>query len=578
MGVVIRGVKVGPSPSWLVERLTAVGSRSINNVVDVTNYLLHELGQPMHAFDVAKLAGASVIIRRGRAGEKLTTLDGVARTLDENMTVIADAERAQAVGGVMGGRDSEVTDSTTDLFLEVANFDATAVRRTRRALSLTTDASYRFERGVDPELPPRALVRAVRMLLALAGGSVDGAPVDLHPRARPRLRIELDPERIGAMLGETLPTPRIAQLLRSVGFEVADAGAKQLAVIVPGWRPDVTASVDLLEEVARLHGYDALPSDLRAFRPSAVPDSPVEIVSRRVREALVAEGLFEARPLPFVKGAAEGYVRVTNPLAADEPYLRRYVIESLVRAGEHNLAQMHRDVRLFEIGAEFAPGDGPLPREEMRAAALIMGHRRPPHFTEPKPPDFDEWDARALAEVMVSAAFPGAAVEFRGSSAPELWQIVVNGARQGVILRLTLDAPVWAAPAFGVGLTLMQVDNSPAKRLAPSAESGPAEVRRYRPLATTPAASFDLSLLVANDMPVARVEQVMRDAAGELLESLELLSEFRGAGVPGGMRSLAWRLTFRHPERTLKEKEIAGRRDKVIKSLDGELGVRQRTT
>jgi phenylalanyl-tRNA synthetase beta chain len=578
MGVVIRGVTIGPSPAWLVERLAAVGSRSINNVVDVTNYLLHELGQPMHAFDVKKLGGNAVIIRRAKAGEKVTTLDGVERTLTEAMTVIADGARAQAVAGVMGGRDSEVTDATTDLFLEVANFDATSVRRTRRALNLTTDASYRFERGVDPELPPRALVRAVRMLLALAGGEVDGAPVDLHPAPRPRVRIELDPARVGALLGDALPTPRIAQLLRSVGFEVADGGAKQLAVIVPSWRPDVTGAVDLVEEVARLHGYDALPGDIRAFRPGTVPDSPVEVVSRRVRDALVAAGLFEARPLPFVKGAPTGYVRVMNPLAADEPYLRRYVLESLVRAGEHNLAQTHRDVRLFEIGAAFAPADGPLPREEMRAAALLMGHRRPPHFTEPKPPDFDEWDARALAELIAREAFPDAAIEFRGSTAPELWQIVVNGEMRGVVTRLTLDAPVWAAPAFGVEITLMPVSNAAvvrAERRAPSAE---VRHSRFRPMPTTPAADFDLSLLVANDLPVARVESVMRAAAGDLLERLELLSEFRGAGVPDGMRSVAWRLTFRHAERTLKEKEIAGRRDKVIKSLDGELGVRQRTT
>jgi phenylalanyl-tRNA synthetase beta chain len=340
----------------------------------------------------------------------------------------------------------------------------------------------------------------------------------------------------------------------------------------------VTSAVDLLEEVARLHGYDALPGDIRAFRPGTVPDSPLEVVSRRVRDALVAAGLLEARPLPFVKGAATGYVRVMNPLAADEPYLRRYLLESLVRAAEHNLAQMHHDVRLFEIGAAFAPADGPLPREDMRAAALLMGHRRPPHFTEPKPPDLDEWDARALGETMAKEAFPGAKIEFRASAAPELWQVVVDEEMRGVITRLALDAPVWAAPAFGIELTLMRVENAPAVRAERRAPSAERRVARYRPLATTPAADFDLSLLVPNDMPVARVESVMRTAAGELLEALELLSEFRGAGVPDGMRSVAWRLTFRHPERTLKEKEIAGRRDKVVKSLDGELGVRQRTS
>ena len=583
MGVVIRGVKVGPSPSWLADRLVAVGSRPINNIVDVTNYLLHELGQPMHAFDAAKLAGSAVVIRRARAGETLVTLDGAARTLRESMTVIADGERAQAVAGVMGGRDSEVTEATTDLFLEVAHFEPRAVRRTRRALGLSTDASYRFERGTDPELPPRALTRAVRMLLAVAGGAVDGEPVDLHPAPSPRRRIDVDPERIGRLLGEPLPTPRITELLRSVGFEVADAGAKQLAVIVPSWRPDVHAEVDLLEEVARLHGYDALPSALRAGRPSSVPDSPAYLIERRMRDELVAAGLYEARPIPFVKGSPEGFARVANPLAADESFLRRHILESLQRAAEHNLAQMRRDVRLFEVGSVFAPSGEKLPREEMRAAALVMGHRRPPHFTESKPPDIDEWDAKALAERMARAAYPGSAIELRDGAPRFLWEIVVDGERRGVVLRLALDAPVWAAPAYGVEITLMPVANAD---VAPpgAAVYGAAPARgarapvRYRPLPVTPASSFDLALLVPDAMEAAKVERVMRAAAGELLESLELLSEFRGAGVPAGARSVAWRLTLRHPERTLKEKEIAGRRDKVLKSLSEELGVRQRTS
>lgn len=589
MGVVIRGVKIGASPAWLTERVTSVGSRPINNVVDVTNYLLHELGQPMHAFDAAKLAGGAVIVRRARAGETLVTLDGVPRTLTDTMTVIADAERAQAIAGVMGGSDSEVTDATTDLFLEVAHFDSASVRRTRRALGLSTDASYRFERGTDPELPPRALARAVRMLLAVAGGTVDGAPVDLHRVQKPRRQIALDPERVGRLLGDVIPTPRIAALLRSVGFEIADAGAGHLMVIVPSWRPDVTAEVDVLEEVARLHGYDALPSGLRAGRPSTVPDSPVRVVDRRVREALAGAGLLEARTLPFVRGASSGYVRVTNPLAADESYLRRDVLESLARAAERNLAHMHGDVRLFEIGATFAPGSGPLPREEMRAAALIMGHRRPPHWTESKPPDFDEWDAKALGERMAASAFPGSVVELRGGAPGALWEMVVDGRPRGVVRRLSLDAPVWAAPAFGVELTLLLIANAPVAEPGKSAypasnadrdaDNTPARThRRFRPLPTTPASSFDLALLVPNDLSAARVEAVMRAASGELLEWIELMSEFRGAGVPHGMRSVAWRLTFRHPERTLREKEIAGRRDKVLKTLDGELGVRQRTS
>lgn len=582
MGVMIKGVKVGASPRWLVERLESVGSRSINNVVDVTNYLLHELGQPMHAFDAQKLAGSAVVVRRARAGERLTTLDGVVRTLRPEMTVIADGERAVALAGVMGGRDSEVTDTTTTLFLEVAHFEGKGVRRMRKALAMSTDASYRFERGTDPELPPRALARAVRMLIAVAGGAVDGAPVDLHPMPQPRRRIDLDPDRIGRLLGAELATPRIATLLRSVGFEVADGGSKQLVVMVPSWRPDVATDIDLLEEVARLHGYDAIPAALRGGRPSAVPDSEAYAIERRVREMLVAAGMNEARPMPFVRGAERGYVRVENPIAGDESYLRRHVLESLERAVEHNLTRMHRDVRLFEIGSAFDPSDDVRPRESVRVAAIIMGHRRPPHFTEPKPPDFDEWDAKALAERIAQTAYPGAKVELRDGMPRFIWTVEVDGKMMGVVLRPAIDAPPWAAPAFGVEITLLSIANAdvaaPGTTNYANAPAGAAaRAIRYTPLPATPSTFFDLALLVPNEMPVARVEDALRKGAGDLLERLDLLSEFRGAGIPDGSRSIAWRLTLRHPERTLQEKEITGRRDKVLKLLENELHVRPRT-
>jgi len=297
----------------------------------------------------------------------------------------------------------------------------------------------------------------------------------------------------------------------------------------------------------------------------------------------VAAGLNETRPMPFVRGAESGFVRVDNPIASDESYLRRYLLDTLERAAERNLAHMHRDVRLFEIGSAFSPGDGTLPTEEMRVAALVMGHRRPPHFTEPKPPDFDEWDAKALADLIARAAFPGGEVELVSASPDFLWKVMVAGAYRGVVLRSALDAPAWAAPAFGIEITLLSVANADvaapgSARYDAAARAAAAPGIRYRPIPLTPSTYFDLALLVPNDLPSARVEGVMRKGAGELLERLEVLSEFRGAGVPAGARSIAWRLTLRHPERTLQEKEIAGRRDKVLKLLESELDVRQRTT
>ena len=581
LGVVVRGVRVGASPEWLRQRVESVGGRSINNIVDVTNFMLHGYGQPMHAFDAAKLAGGAVIVRRARPGESLVTLDGVERVLDPVITVIADAERAQAIAGIMGGRESEVTESTTDIFLEVAYFDPTRTRRARRALNLSTDASYRFERGTDIEACLARLVTAVQLITRVAGGEADGAPVDLYPPHERQREIPLRVERVARVLGHPIPAATIAPLLGSVGFAVRQGDAGALLVDPPSWRADVTAEIDLIEEVARLYGYDELPSDVRPYRPGTVPDAPLHLTARRVREALVAEGLLEALAVPFVTGAERGYVRVANPMAENEAFLRRDVLESLARRAEHNLAQMQRTVRLFEIGSAFAPGDGPLPLEEMRVAALVLGDRHPQHWTEPHTPQFDEWDAKWLAEVMVRAAYPGAPAELRPAGDEILWEIVLDGRVRGWVRRVPLDGPVWAAPAFGVELSLAERSAVPVAppRATSYTGNGARETtaaRRFVPLPTTPASGFDLALLVPNDMPAERVESVLARELGTLLERSALLSEFRGGSVPEGFRSLAWQITLRHPSRTLESREIAGRRERLLKALEGELGVRIR--
>jgi len=582
-GVLIRGVTVGPSPAWLVERLAAVGSRSINNVVDATNYMLHEVGQPMHAFDASLLAGSAIVIRRARAGETIRTLDGVDRKLDPSMTVIADAERAQAVAGVMGGSTSEVSDATRAIFLEVAYFDPSRVRRTRRALQLSTDASYRYERGIDIEVAPAALARVAQLLIAVAGGTLEGTPIDLYPVPRHALAITLDSARAARLLGDPVAEPDIAKLLGPVGFTVGKFENARASITVPSWRPDVTQSVDLIEEIARLRGYDSFSSDLRPFRLGTVPDSPLATLTSRVREVCVSAGLLEALSMPFVRGGGDSHVRIANPMAEDESYLRRDLLETLSRRAEYNLAQHHRDVRLFEIGSVFAPSPSGLPLEEMRVATIVMGHRQPPHWSDLDAPDFDDWDAKGLAE-LIATAVGGAQVELRvATSVDALWEIAIAGEARGTVRRLALDAPVWAPAAFGVEVTLAHVSSEPVappgqSKLQRAAIGAPASPFTFRPFPSTPSTFVDVALLVPNDLAASRVESVIREASGELLESLSLLSEYRGAGIADGFRSVAWRLTFRHPDRTLRDKEVAGRRDKVLRTLEGELGVRQRTT
>jgi phenylalanyl-tRNA synthetase beta chain len=585
MGVVIRGVKVGPSPDWLVRRLEAIGLRPISNVVDATNYMLHGYGQPMHAFDVAKLQDRTVVIRRARGGERLVTLDGVERSLDERMTMIADARTAAAVGGVMGGRDSEVTEATTDLLLEVANFDPARIRVTRRALGLSTDASYRFERGVDGMAVVPLLELAAGLIMKVAGGAVDGAPIFVGREPTRQAPVDLRPSRAERLLGDGVAADEMARLLSSVGFSVQAEADGHLRVTPPTWRRDVWRDVDLVEEIARLRGYDLLSDVVSPFRPTTVPDHHVHVTARRVRDALVGEGLAEVRPLPFVRGEDDTHVRVTNPLAEDEPHLRRSLLETLAKRAEYNLSRMQGDVRLFEIGSAFTPRPDGLPLEAVRVGALLMGRRRPPHFTEPDPPSFDAWDIKALGARIAELAFPSEPATMEPADDGRSWVILVGNARRrvGRAGPVPLDRPAWASDAYGVELTLDPMPNGfVAPRGAHAHEARPEPRQRasvrFRPLPTTPAAEVDVALLVPEGTTAAQVEKIIRASGGELLERVVLFDEYRGEGLPEGTRSLAWRLTFRDPVRTLRDKEIEGRRQKILRSLESELGVRPRIT
>jgi phenylalanyl-tRNA synthetase beta chain len=557
---VIRGATVGPSPEWLQRRLEAVGVRSINNVVDATNYVMLELNQPMHAYDLATLRGGRLVVRRARAGERVVTLDDVDRPLTPEMVAIADGEGVIGIAGVMGGADTEVSLESRDILLEAAVWDPARTRRTRRDLNLSTEASYRFERGIDRWGGEAAMRRCIELVLATAGGTLVETPVDLWPVQSHPPRIFLRPARVAQVLGVELPWAELERHLVAIGATVVSKPEDgRIAVDVPGWRPDLRREIDLIEEIARLHGYDSFPADLRRFRVGNLPDAPEEAVTAAVRRGLVAEGFYEVVSLPMGAADGEDSVRLLNPLAADEAWLRRRLLPGLVRLVEANWANRVADVRLFEIGTAFMPGAaGKRPREERRVAAVLTGRREPPHWSDPATPAFDLWDLKGRLEAAVALAVPDAEVQVEGQA----WVVrdragrVVGGGGP-----LSADAPPWAAPLFGFELLL---DPAP-RRPVP-----------FAPLPTTPSSERVLALLLPDGLAAQQVEDVLRRAGGELLERVDIESDYRGAELPSGTRSVAFRLTFRAADRTLRDAEVDQAEVALLAALAGELGIQRR--
>ncbi|MBA2459774.1 MAG: phenylalanine--tRNA ligase subunit beta [Gemmatimonadales bacterium] len=559
-GAFIRGARVGPSPDWLRRRLESVGVRSINNVVDATNYVMFELNQPMHAYDAAKLRGSALVVRRGRADERLVTLDDLERSLTPEMIAISDAEGVIGLAGVMGGASTEVNGETRDVLLEGAYWNPARIRRTRRALGMSSEASYRFERGIDRWGGGDAMRRCIQVVLATAGGELADAPLDLWPEPSHPPRIFLRPARVAQVLGVELPWASIEQYLVAVGATVVskpDDG--RIAVDVPGWRPDLTREIDLVEEIARLHGYDAFPSDLRPFRIGTLPDAPEEAATAAVRRGLVEQGLFEVSRLPMGPAEGDGSVRLANPLSSEDAWLRRRLLPGLVRLVESNWANHVGDVRLFEIGTAFSAGKpGERPSEERRVAAVLTGRRQPEHWTGTGEARFDLWDLKGRFEAAVALAIPGGEIQVEGDA----WVARDAGGRVvGQATPLSADAPPWAAPLFGFELLL-----DPSPRQAP----------RFTPLPTTPAVDRVLALLLPEGVQVGAVESLLRRVGGALLERVTIESDYRGPELPPGTRSVAVRVTFRAPDRTLRDAEVDAAEARLLAALLEEQGVRRR--
>jgi phenylalanyl-tRNA synthetase beta chain len=572
-------VAVGASPQWLRDRLTAAGVRPINNVVDVTNYVMLELGQPMHAFDLDRLAGKALVIRRARPGERLRTLDGVERELDTEMLAIADAERASAIGGVMGGHDSEIGSTTRLIALESAYFHPPSVRRTSKRLGLRTEASIRFERGADVNAPPVGIARAAALLHQLGAATPRGTLIDRYPAPRTPARIPLRASRIARVLGQEIPSAQIAPILEPLGFEVAaegpalgksgSSGAEAgWVVLVPSFRVDVQREADLIEEVGRHYGYDRLPVTFPPLTAAQAAPDPRIARERLVRRILTAAGFSESMTFAFVERQAAGPFcepgveppALANPLSEKFAVLRPSILVGLVDSCAHNRRRERRDIRLFETGSRFISSG------ENRAVGLAWcGAADGAHWSAPvRAVDF--FDAKGVVEQLLDAFGIQAATlpVVRPYLSPERSAAVqtADGERVlGVVGRLLPALAEARGFPSGEELFVAELDLDAIAALARTDDL------RVESLPRFPSIARDISILVDETLPAAAVRGTIRSAAPDTLVSTVEFDRYRGKGVPEGRVSLSLRLTFRAPERTLTDQEADQATSAIVDAL-----------
>jgi phenylalanyl-tRNA synthetase beta chain len=563
-------VSNGESPAFIRERLEAAGIRAISAVVDVTNYVMLELGQPMHAFDLHRIAGRRLVIRRARTGENLRTLDGVERTLDDDMLLIADASRALAVGGVMGGEESEIGPATTRIALESAYFQPASVRRTSRRLGLKTEASTRFERGADINAPPAGIARAAALLEQIGAGRPLGALIDRYPAPRRPLQIRLRASRIARVLGRGVEPGDVPRILTPLGFlvsDVRDPAEPGWLVTVPTFRVDVTREVDLIEEVGRHIGFDTLPTTFPGLTAAQVPPDPRIGRDRRVRQVLLGAGFSESMTFAFVeRTAAMPFVepgtepaRLANPLSEKFAVLRPSLLPGLIDSCVHNRRRGRKDVRLFEFGSVFPS------RGEGRAVAFCwLGAAEHAHWSgSGRPVDF--FDAKGIV-TLLCAAFglpdPDAVAAerpyfVRGRAA----ELRTDGRPLGVVGLLAHDVAGARGLPAGEALYVAELD---AELLGTAL---PGEELRAEALPRFPSIIRDVSLLLDEALPAATVRGTIRATAPATLVSIVEFDRYQGKGIPDGRISLSLRLTFRCADRTLTDDEVQEAMDGIVAAL-----------
>jgi phenylalanyl-tRNA synthetase beta chain len=577
---VIKGVKVGPSPAWLVKRLEAMGQRSVNNVADITNYVMLEMGQPLHAFDLDRLRGRRIIVRAAKPGEKITTLDKEERDLTSEMLVIADAERPVALAGIKGGEDSGITETTTDVLLEAAYFTPWQVRATSKALGLSTEASYRFERGTDPEIVPVASDRASAMIAEIAGGEVFAGLIDVYPQKSERDRITFRRARYTLVTGLQIELGEAERILRSLGFKVeAEVENDSLRAIAPSWRVDVSMEEDLIEEVARIAGYDKVKTTLPGSAGSGAYLEG-EDGRRAARRALTSMGYHEAISFSFVNGetdemlseaGAEARLALRNPIDETQAHLRVTLLGGLLKSLERNFNHGARNVRLFEIGKCFVAAGDERPVETERLAIVGSGARNE-----------DDWqDSAARLDFYDVKGAIEAVAESLGLPAPEFHPLGDAG-----FLHPGRAAEVWLGreeiglvgqlhPRVAAGYKFKQPVFVAELNLKLMLLADRVEVR-YHPLPKFPTVVRDLALLIDTDVSFADVEDAINALEIAELVGVRLFDRYAGKELPRGKHSIALSLRYRAADRTLTDEEVNALHESVVETLKREFDVEVR--
>lgn len=562
---VVRGVSIGPSPAWLKERVESLGVRSINNIVDVTNLVLLELGQPLHAFDYDRLREHRIEVRRAVAGQRFTTLDGTERLLHEDTLLICDGAGPVAVAGIMGGLDSEITPETRNVLIESAYFDPVCIRRTSKKLGLRSESSFRFERGIDPDGVVRAVNRAARLMREVGGGEILGGVIDVYPRRIEPLVVTLRVDRVNRFLGMKIEADEMARVLRSIQMTVeATSEPGTLAVTVPTFRPDVTREVDLAEEVARLVGYDAIPITHPTVSVSSAPLDPHMAARQEVKNRLKASGFFEVINYSFISlegirklGLPEGDLRlepipVRNPLSEELAVMRTTLLPGILNAAAGNMGQRNEDLRIYELSKVFLPKAGePLPHEPHQLAGLMAG-RRDTHTLYGGEISVDYSDVKGAVE-FVFEAFNTPEVTFVPEGLPPyidpLYGAVAlcDGAPLGVLGRL--HAEVAAAFDFKKPVFIFELDFDRLFAL-----------RRPRPLFRSlpkfPPVVRDIAVIADEALAVTVPLEFIRAQRIALLEEIEVFDIYRSPQIGEGRKSLGYRLVYRAADRSLTDEEV----------------------